>query len=252
MAGHSKWANIRHRKERMDAKRGKIFSRLIKEVTVAAKNGTDAAANPRLRLALEKAREANVPNDNIDRAVKRGGGLLEGGASYAEVRYEGYGIGGAAVLVDCLTDNKNRTFPEVRRAFTKHGGNLGTDGSVTYLFARCGQLLFARVADGAALMEVAIDNGADDFIADESGGEDGEGGGVEIICAPESFEALLAAVRAAGYTPDEADIIMRAENEIALSGEDAHRMQRLLDALEDLDDTQQIYTNADIREEGAS
>ena len=246
MAGHSKWANIRHRKERVDAKRGKIFSRLIKEVTVAAKNGADPAANPRLRLALEKAKEANVPNDNIDRAIKRGGGLLEGGANYSEVRYEGYGIGGAAVLVDCLTDNKNRTLPEVRNVFTKNGGNLGTDGSVAYLFARCGQLLFERVADAAALMEVAIDNGADDFIADE------ESGGVEIVCAPDSFEALLAAVRAAGHAPDEADIIMRAENEIILSGEDGNRMQRLLDALEDLDDTQQIYTNADIREGEAS
>ena len=244
MAGHSKWANIRHRKERMDAKRGKIFSRLIKEVTVAARGGADASGNPRLRLALEKAKEANVPGDNIERAIKRGAGMLEGAAAYSEVRYEGYGIGGAAVLVDCLTDNKNRTLPEVRRAFTKHGGNLGTDGSVSYLFTRCGQLLYANAAAPAALMDTAIENGAEDFI------EDGESGGIEVLCAPENFETLLAAVRSAGAPPDEADIVMRPQNEVALEGEDAKRMQRLLDALEDLDDTQQIYTNADIQAEG--
>lgn len=244
MAGHSKWANIRHRKERVDAKRGKVFSRLIKEVTVAARSGgADPSANPRLRLALEKAREANVPSDNIDRAVKRGGGLLEGGANYSEVRYEGYGIGGAAVLVDCLTDNKNRTLPEVRHVFAKCGGNLGTDGSVAYLFARCGQLLFAGVENSAALMEVAVENGADDFI------EDAESGGVEIVCAADSFPALLDAVRAAGYAPDEADIVMRPESDMLLAGEDGRRMQRLLDMLEDLDDTQKIYTNANIQEE---
>lgn len=246
MAGHSKWANIRHRKERMDAKRGKVFSRLIKEVTVAAKEGgADAAANPRLRLALEKAKEANVPNDNIERAIKRGSGQLEGGASYHEVRYEGYGVGGAAVLVDCLTDNKNRTLAEVRHAFTKNGGNLGTDGSVAYLFNRCGQLLFAEAGDAAQLMEVAVDNGAEDFIEDENGG-------VEVICAAENFPALLDAVRAAGYAPDEADIVMRADNEITLVGDEAKRLQRLIEALEDLDDTQQVYTNADVGEEALS
>ena len=243
MAGHSKWANIRHRKERVDAKRGKTFSRLIKEVTVAAKTGgMDAAANPRLRLALEKAREANVPNDNLERAIRRGGGQLEGGASYNEVRYEGYGIGGAAVLVDCLTDNKNRTLGEVRHAFNKYGGNLGTDGSVVYLFNRCGQLLFCGVKDSGALMETAIDNGADDF-------REEDGGDIEIICPPDDFPTLLDAVRAAGYAPDAADVVMRPQNDVSLAGDDGKRMRRLLDVLEDLDDTQQVYTNADIQEE---
>lgn len=243
MAGHSKWANIRHRKERVDAKRGKTFSRLIKEVTVAAKTGgMDVAANSRLRLALEKARDANVPNDNLDRAVRRGGGLLEGGAGYSEVRYEGYGIGGAAVLVDCFTDNKNRTLAEVRHAFSKYGGNLGTDGSVAYLFERCGQLLFYRVENSAQLMETAIDNGAEDFRE-----EDDES--IEIVCPPDNFPALLDAVRAAGYTPEAADIVMRAQTDVPLADDDGRRMQRLLDVLEELDDTQHIYTNADIREE---
>ncbi|MCH9705666.1 MAG: YebC/PmpR family DNA-binding transcriptional regulator [Proteobacteria bacterium] len=242
MAGHSKWANIRHRKERVDAKRGKVFSRLVKEVTVAAKSGgMDPSSNARLRLSLEKAKEANVPNDNIDRAIKRGGGMLDGGANYTEVRYEGYGVGGAAVLVDCLTDNKNRTFPEVRNIFTKCGGNLGTDGSVAYLFKRCGQLLFLECSNAAALMDVAIENGADDFIE--------EGEAVEVLCSPEQFPALLDAIRAAGYTPDESDIVMRAENDIVLSGDEGKRMQRLLDGLEDLDDTQQVYSNANIKEE---
>lgn len=230
----------------MDAKRGKAFSRLIKEVTVAAKGGADVSGNPRLRLALEKAKEANVPGDNIERAIKRGAGLLEGAAAYSEVRYEGYGIGGAAVLVDCLTDNKNRTLPEVRRAFTKHGGNLGTDGSVAYLFTRCGQLLYAQAENPTALMDTAIEHGAEDFITEA------ESGGIEVLCAPEQFEALLTALRAAGSPPDEADIVMRAQSEIALAGEEAQRMQKLLDALEDLDDTQQIYTNASLPEEALS
>lgn len=242
MAGHSKWANIRHRKERVDAKRGKVFSKLIKEVTVAARvGGADAAANPRLRLALERARAANVPSDNIDRATKRGAGQIEG-ATYTEVRYEGYGVGGAAVLVDCLTDNKNRTLPEVRHVFAKYGGNLGTDGSVSYLFRRCGQLLFSEVADSAKLMEVALDNNAEDFL------EDDDSAGVEIICAPEDFPALLDAVRAAGFQPDESDVIMRAEADINLPEDEARRMQKLLDALEDLDDTQAIFSNANLGE----
>ncbi|MCH9758338.1 MAG: YebC/PmpR family DNA-binding transcriptional regulator, partial [Proteobacteria bacterium] len=214
----------------------------VKEVTVAAKSGgMDPSSNARLRLSLEKAKEANVPNDNIDRAIKRGGGMLDGGANYSEVRYEGYGVGGAAVLVDCLTDNKNRTFPEVRNIFTKCGGNLGTDGSVAYLFKRCGQLLFLECSNAAALMDVAIENGADDFIE--------EGEAVEVLCSPEQFPALLDAIRAAGYTPDESDIVMRAENDIVLSGDEGKRMQRLLDGLEDLDDTQQVYSNANIKEE---
>ena len=240
MAGHSKWANIRHRKERVDAKRGKVFSRLIKEVTVAAKvGGMDAAANPRLRLALEKARAANVPSDNIDRAIKRGGGQLDG-VSYVELRYEGYGPGGAAILMDCLTDNKNRTYPEVRNVFYKYGGNLGNDGSVAYLFRRCGQLLLAEIADSSVLMEIAITNDAEDFIEED--------GGVEIICSPEALATLLHAVREGGFTPDEADIVMRPDAEIALNDDDSDRLQRLLDALEDLDDTQKIYTNVIIGE----
>lgn len=241
MAGHSKWANIRHRKERVDAKRGKVFSRLVKEVFVAAKmGGIDPDANPRLRLALERARDANVPNDNIDRAVKRGGGQLEG-VNYAEVRYEGYAAGGAALLLDCLTDNKNRTLPEVRRALIKHGGNLAAEGAVSYLFSRCGQLLFSNPSDGAKLMDVAAEHNAAEF--------NEEDGGVEILCAPEDFPALLDAVRAGGFPPDAADIVMRADGDMPLFGEEARRMQKLLDALEELDDVQSVYTNADIQEE---
>ena len=243
MAGHSKWANIRHRKERVDAKRGKIFARLIKEVTVAAKvGGGDTSANPRLRLALERAREANVPGDNIERAVKRGSGQLEGGAHYLEVRYEGYGAGGAAILLDCMTDNKNRTLPEVRQVFGKHGGHLGEEGSVSYLFRRCGQLLFAQPADRERLMDTAIENGADDFMEEE------EGEGIDILCSPEKFHSLLGVLRDGGWTPDFADIIMRADNDFEMSGDDSLRLQRLLDSLEDLDDTQKVYTNAVVRE----
>lgn len=202
--------------------------------------GGDPGSNPRLRLAMEKAREANMPNDNLERAIKRGAGLLEG-AAYLEVRYEGYGVGGAAVLVDCLTDNKNRTLPEVRRVFVKYGGNLGTDGSVSYLFKRCGQLLFASLSDEAQLMDVAVANNAADFFSDEEGG-------AEILCAAEDFPPLLDAVRAAGFAPDEFGVVMRADSDIILVGEEGARMQKMLDALEELDDTQQIYTNADIRE----
>lgn len=244
MAGHSKWANIKHRKERVDAKRGKIFTRIIKEITVAAKlGGSDVSANPRLRLALEKAKEGNMPNDNIDRAIKRGCGQLEGGVSYSEIVYEGYGVGGAAVLVYCLTDNKNRTYPEVRHAFTKFGGNLGTDGSVSYLFHRCGQLLFENIDNTTPLMEIAIENGADDFIEDE--------GGVEIICPADGLSELAEKIKQAMYSPDTVDIIMRPNTEINLVGDEASRMQKLLDLLEDLDDTQHVYTNA-IIEEAAS
>lgn len=247
MAGHSKWANIRHRKERMDSKRGKIFSRLIKEIAVAAKTGgTDPAANPRLRLAVEKAREANVPNDNLERAIKRGGGQLEG-ADYAEIRHEGYGPGGAAIIVDCLTDNKNRTLPEVRHVFTKHGGNLGANGSVSYLFHRCGQILCATGDNETRLMEIAIENGAEDF--EPVGSDNGE---VEITCAPNDFPDLLSALKNAGYAPEFAEIVMSATNEISLKGEEAKRMQKLLAALEDLDDTQQIHTSAIFEEEETS
>ena len=241
MAGHSKWANIRHRKERMDSKRGKTFARLIKEAAVAAKmGGTAPESNPRLRLALEKARAANVPNDNLERAIKRGGGQLEG-TDYAEIRYEGYGPGGAAVIVDCLTDNKNRALSEVRHAFNKHGGNLGADGSVSYLFSRCGQLLYAPGADEGALMEPAIENGATDL-------QSGADGSVEICCAPADFAALLDAMRAAGYPPAESDIIMRPSSETVLTDDTANKMRKMLNALEDLDDTQHVYTAAVLEE----
>lgn len=237
MAGHSKWANIRHRKERMDSKRGKIFARLIKEATVAARiGGADAAHNPRLRLAIEKARAANVPNDNLERAIKRGAGQLEG-VEYAEIRYEGYGPGGAAVLVDCLTDNKNRALSDVRHAFNKHGGNLGAGGSVAYLFSRCGQLWYAPEKFAEAAADIAIENGASDL-------HSGADGSMEVVCAPEAFSPLCDALRAAGYAPDAADIVMRPSSETALGEADSARMRKLLNALEDLDDTQEVHTAA--------
>ena len=237
MAGHSKWANIRHRKERMDSRRGKIFARIIKEAAVAARiGGPDPDSNPRLRLAMEKARAANVPSDNMERAIKRGGGQLEG-ADYAEIRYEGYGPGGAAIIVDCLTDNKNRALSEVRHAINKHGGNLGADGSVAYLFSRCGQILFAPGADENAVMEAAIENGAQDM-------QTADDGSIDITCAPADFPALLDALRAAGFEPAEADIVMRPSDEAVLGELDAAKMKKLLAALEDLDDTQNIHTNA--------
>lgn len=243
MAGHSKWANIRHRKERMDAKKGKIFSRLIREVTVAARvGGDDPAANPRLRLALDRARDANVPGDNIERAVKRGAGLLEG-ADYEEVRYEGYGPAGAAVIVECLTDNRNRTLAEVRHAFTRNGGNMGADGSVAFLFRRCGRMLFAPGADADRVMEVAADNGADEVEGDSESG-------MEVVSPPEKFTALLDAIQAAGLRPDFAQVVMRPETEVALSGEDARKARKFLDALEDLDDAQEIHANVVFPPEG--
>ena len=237
MAGHSKWANIRHRKERMDAKKGKVFSRLIREVTVAAKiGGGDPDANSRLRLALDRAREANVPGDNLERAVKRGAGQLEG-ADYEEIRYEGYGPAGAAVIVECLTDNRNRTLADVRHAFTRNGGNLGADGSVAFLFRRCGRALFPPGADADRIMEVAADNGADEVEGDPENG-------VEVVSPPEKFPALLDALKAAGLRPEYAEVVMRPENEVALSGEDARKVRKFLDALEDLDDAQKIHANA--------
>ena len=241
MAGHSKWANIRHRKERVDAKKGKLFSRLIREVAVAAKvGGDDPAANPRLRLALDRAREANVPGDNLERALKRASGQADG-ADYDEVRYEGYGPAGAAVIVECLTDNRNRTLAEVRHAFARNGGNLGADGSVAFLFRRCGRMLFAPGADADRVMEVAADNGADEVEADDDGG-------VEVVSPPENFPALLEALQAAGMKPDFAEVVMRPDNETALSGDDARKARKLLDALEDLDDTQRVHTNASFSE----
>jgi YebC/PmpR family DNA-binding regulatory protein len=241
MAGHSKWANIQHRKGRQDAKRGKLFTRLIKEITVAARlGGVDATANPRLRLAMDKASEANIPKDTVQRAIQRGAGGMDG-ATYEEIRYEGYGIGGAAVIVDCMTDNRTRTVAEVRHAFSKHGGNLGTDGSVAFMFRHCGQLLFVPGTAEDRVMEAAIEAGADDVLTDDEGG-------IEVICQPGEFGSVKAALEKAGLKAEVAEITMRAETPAALAGEDAQKMQKLLDALENLDDVQQVYTNAEFDE----
>ena len=237
MAGHSKWANIQHRKGRQDAKRGKIFTRLIKEITVAAKmGGGDPNFNPRLRLAIDKAKEENMPSDNIDRAIKRGTGELDG-ASYEEIRYEGYGVGGAAVIVDCLTDNRTRTVADVRHAFSKHGGNMGTDGSVAFQFKHCGQFIFAPGTDEERVMEAALDAGAEDVVANDDGS-------FEVISAPNDFGAVRQALEKARLKPELAEITMKPDNEVELGGDDAARMQKLLDALESLDDVQNVYTNA--------
>ncbi|MEY4212070.1 MAG: YebC/PmpR family DNA-binding transcriptional regulator [Burkholderiaceae bacterium] len=241
MAGHSKWANIQHRKGRQDAKRGKLFTRLIKEITVAAKlGGGDATANPRLRLAMDKASEANIPKDTVQRAIQRGAGGMDG-ATYEEIRYEGYGIGGAAVIVDCMTDNRTRTVAEVRHAFSKHGGNLGTDGSVAFMFRHCGQLLFVPGTSEDRVMEAAIEAGAEDVLTDDEGG-------IEVICQPGEFGSIKAALEKAGLKAEVAEITMRAETPAPLAGEDAQKMQKLLDALENLDDVQQVYTNAEFDE----
>lgn len=237
MAGHSKWANIQHRKGRQDAKRGKIFTRLIKEITVAARlGGGDPAANPRLRLAIDKAYDNNMPKDNVERAIKRGSGELEG-VNYEELRYEGYGIGGAAVMVDCMTDNKTRTVADVRHAFAKHGGNLGTDGSVAFLFKHCGQMVFAPGTDEEKLMEAAIEAGAEDVVTNDDGS-------IEVITAPNDFSAVKNALEKAGFKPELAEVTMKPTVENVLSGDDAARMQRLLDALEAIDDVQEVYTTA--------
>ena len=237
MAGHSKWANIQHRKGRQDEKRGKLFTRLIREITVAAKmGGGDVNMNPRLRLAMDKASEANMPKDTVQRAIARGAGGLDG-AHYEEIRYEGYGIGGAAVIVDCMTDNRTRTVAEVRHAFSKYGGNLGTDGSVTFLFRHCGQFLFAPGTSEDRVMEAAIEAGAEDISSDDEGG-------VEVVCAPADFAAVKAALEKSGLKAEVAEITMRPTTETVLTGDDATRMQKLLDVLEDLDDVQQVYTNA--------
>jgi YebC/PmpR family DNA-binding regulatory protein len=237
MAGHSKWANIKHRKAAADAKKGKVFTRLIKEITVAAKlGGGDPDINPRLRLAMDKAREANMTKDSVQNAIKRGSGQLDG-VSYEEVRYEGYGTGGAAVMVDCLTDNRTRTVAEVRHAFTKNGGNVGSDGSVAYLFRHCGQFLLAPGTSEDKVMEAAIDAGADDVVRNEDGS-------VEVICAPAQFAAVKEALDKAGLKPALAEITMKPTAEAALAGDDAARMRQLLDALENLDDVQNVYTTA--------
>ena len=242
MAGHSKWANIQHRKGRQDEKRGAAFSKLAKEITVAAKmGGGDAGFNPRLRLAVDKAKGVNMPKDKIDNAIKKGTGELEG-VDYVEIRYEGYGIGGAAVMVDCLTDNKTRTVADVRHAFNKHGGNMGTDGCVAFQFKHCGQMLFAPGTDEAALMDAAIEAGAEDVVTNEDSS-------IEVITAPGDFIAVKDALEAAGFTPEFGEVTMKPENETELAGDDAVRMQKLIDALEAIDDVQEVYTSAAFDEE---
>jgi YebC/PmpR family DNA-binding regulatory protein len=238
MAGHSKWANIQHRKGRQDEKRGKVWTRVIREITVAARlGGGDLGMNPRLRLAVEKAKAANLPADTVKKNIDKATGNLEG-VNYEEIRYEGYGIGGAAVIVDCMTDNRVRTVAEVRHAFSKYGGNMGTAGSVAFQFRHCGQLVFAPGTDEERVMDAALEAGADDVIVDD------DDGAIEVLCAPLDFEAVKAALQAAGLEPEVAEVTMRAENSIELAGEDAARMQKLLDVLEDLDDPQAVFHNA--------
>ena len=239
MAGHSKWANIQHRKGRQDEKRGKVWTRIIREIIVAARQGGgDPKDNPRLRLAMDKARAANMPADTVKKNIDKATGNLEG-VNYEEVRYEGYGIGGAAIIIDCMTDNRVRTVAEVRHAFSKYGGNLGTEGSVAFQFKHCGQFVFAPGTSEDKLMEVALEAGAEDVIT-------GEDGSIEVLCAPADFEPVQQALQAAGLVPEVAEVTMRAENTVELSGEDAQRMQKLLDVIEDLDDTQSLHHNAEI------
>ncbi|MEY2994569.1 MAG: hypothetical protein RL357_1504 [Pseudomonadota bacterium] len=242
MAGHSKWANIQHRKGRQDEKRGKVWTRVIREIMVAARTGGgDVNANPRLRLAIDKAKAANMPADTVKRNIDKATGNLEG-VSYEEIRYEGYGIAGAAIIVETMTDNKVRTVAEVRHAFSKHGGNLGTEGSVAFQFKRCGQMFFAPGSDEDAIMEVALEAGADDVLT-------GDDGSIEVLTDVAAFEAVRDALQAAGLTPEMAEVTMRADNTIALSGDDALKMQKLLDVLEDLDDVQEVFHNAEIEQE---
>ena len=241
MAGHSKWANIKHRKAAADSKKGKVFTRLIKEITVAARmGGGDPGSNPRLRMMLDKARDANMTKDSVQRAVQRGTGELEG-AAYEEARYEGYGTGGAAVMVDCLTDNRTRTVAEVRHAFVKHGGNMGADGSVAFLFKHCGQFVFAPGASEDKVMEAALDAGAEDVLSNADGS-------VEVICAPGDFDAVKARLEKAGLKADAAEVTMKASTETVLAGAEAEKMRGLLDALDELDDVQNVYTTAALDE----
>jgi len=242
MAGHSKWANIQHRKGAQDKKRGKLFTKLIREITVAARmGGADVVANPRLRLAVDKAKAQSMPKDNIDRAIKRGSGDLDG-ADYQEIRYEGYGPGGSAVMVDCLTDNRNRTVAEVRHAFTKYGGNLGSDGSVNYLFNHVGQLMFAAGSDEDAVLEAAIDAGAEDVVIDDDQS-------IEVLTEPSEFEGVRDKILSAGLTPESAGLTMRASIHAELDVKEAASMIKMLELLDDIDDVQQIYSNADISDE---
>jgi YebC/PmpR family DNA-binding regulatory protein len=241
VAGHSKWANIQHRKGRQDEKRGKVWTRVIREIMVAARlGGGDLAINPRLRLAVEKAKAANMPADTVKRNIDKATGNLEG-VQYEEIRYEGYGIGGAAIIVDTMTDNKVRTVAEVRHAFSKHGGNMGTEGSVAFQFKHVGQLILAPGTNEDKVMEVALEAGADDVVTDEDGA-------IEVITVPAAFEAVKNALEAAGLKPEVAEVTMRPENTIELTGEDAAKMQKLLDALEDLDDVQDVFHNASIEQ----
>lgn len=241
MAGHSKWANIQHRKGRQDEKRGKVWTRVIREIMVAARQGGgDVSANPRLRLAIDKAKAANMPADTIKRNIDKATGNLEG-VSYEEIRYEGYGIGGAAIIVDCMTDNRVRTVAEVRHAFSKYGGNLGTEGSVAFQFKHCGQFIFAPGTSEDKVVEVALEAGAEDVVTADDGA-------IEVLCAPADFEAVKNALEGAGLKAEVAEVTMRAENTIELAGEDAARMQKLLDVIEDLDDVQEVYHNAEINE----
>lgn len=239
MAGHSKWANIKHKKAAVDKARGKLWSKLIREVTVAAREGGgDIGCNPRLRLAVDKARGANMPGDTVERAIKRGAGG-EDGDNYDEIRYEGYGPGGIAVIVDCMTDNRNRTASEVRHAFTKHGGNLGTDGSVAYMFHEKGILSYAPGADEDAIMEVALDAGAEDVIGNDDGS-------IDVYAAPEDYADVLTEMTNAGLVPDHAEVTFAADLNTTLDKEGAAVLLRMVDFLEDLDDVQEVYTNADI------
>ena len=241
MAGHSKWANIQHRKGRQDEKRQRIWTRVVREIMVAARTGGgDPTANPRLRLAIEKAKAANMPSDTVKRNIDKATGNLEG-VTYEEIRYEGYGIGGAAIIVDTMTDNRVRTVAEVRHAFSKHGGNMGTEGSVAFQFKHCGQLIFAPGTSEDKVMEVALEAGAEDVIADDEGA-------IEVLTSTTDFETVKNALEAAGLMADMAEVTMRAENSIDLSGDDAAKMQKLLDILEDLDDVQNVFHNATISE----
>ena len=241
MAGHSKWANIKHKKERQDAKKGKVFTKIIKELTVAAREGgADPEANPRLRLAIDKAISVNMPKSNIERAIDKGSGNMEG-VDYISLRYEGYGVAGAALIVDCLTDNKTRTVADVRHAFTKNDGNLGTDGCVAYQFKNQGYLLFAPGTNEEKFMELALESGAEDVVQNEDGS-------LEIVTSPQDFSRVKKALDDAGFNAEEAAVTLRAENEVFLSGEEGQKMQRLINALEDLDDVQEVYTSAVIEE----
>ena len=241
MAGHSKWANIQHRKGRQDAKKGKIATRLIKEITVAAKmGGSSLDGNPRLRLAVDKAYDNNLAKDTIERAIKRGAGEMDG-VNYEEIRYEGYGINGAAIIVDCLTDNRQRTVSEVRHAFSKYGGNLGTDGSVAFLFKHCGTLLFAPGTDENKLMEAALESGAEDVITNGDGS-------IEVVTGPYDFVTVKETLAKAGFKSDIGEVTMKAQNEVVFTGDDAVKMQKLLDAFDAIDDVQDVYTSAVIED----